>query len=178
MFFETSQKLNIIKTVTPACSPFGHTLKGHALKGHALKPHTPNNKNKKLLREETTSSSTMVVNTTSAVVSPEDKEKYKVTYDFLKSLGVINQKSIIKKYGLDNIIKYSHAFKDTISTADSPTRLLVTSVRDRWEIVPISSNKPKPFRHDDICISCHVQFYYLDFKHTRNICGKCEKKGE
>jgi len=175
--YETSIFLNTTKTTSQPERPFRLPDKPLADKPLADNTHPAINKIKIKLRKETTTTPTIVVNTTTAVVSPEYRKKYDFIYSFLKSIGVINQKSIIKKYGLTDVIRYSHAFKDAISKANSPTGLLVTSIRERWVISPLHVKKPKPFVQSDLCISCHTSFYYLDFRHTRNICGKCEKKG-
>jgi len=176
--YETPVFLNATKIVSQPESPFRLPDKRQAEKPLADNQPPAINKIKIRLREETTTSPTIVVNTTAAVVSPEYIKKYNFIYSFLRSIGVINQKSIIKKYGLTDVIRYSHAFKDSISKANSPTGLLVTSIREKWVIDPLHTKKPKPFVQTDLCISCHSSFYYLDFIHTRNICGKCEKKGE
>lgn len=176
--FESPIKLSSIKTTSQPLMDFPLVVKPLVVKPLVVNPTMANNKNKKHEDKTTTTSTKIRSNTKCAVSSPKYNKKRAETISFLATLGVINQESIIKKYGLETVIKYSNHFCDPIIKADNPTGLLVISIKDKWEINPPNSKKPEHSVIRDICISCHTEFCYLDFKHTRKICRKCEEKGK
>ncbi|MBA7538300.1 hypothetical protein ES705_30575 [subsurface metagenome] len=176
MFFETSKNLNTAKTVIPACSPLGHTLKGHTLKAHTLFGNSSNNKYKIKLIKETTTSSTKVVNTNVVDVSPEFLKKKEECFNLCMSLGVINPNHIIDKYGLNGVFAAALILKDYPKKVDNPTAFIVVGIKEKWKENKPPPEKPKPIRQDGKCLSCTETFYYMDFKPTQKYCPECRGK--
>lgn len=178
IFFETSENLNTIKTVTPAHSPFGHALKAHALKAHALDGHTSNNKNKKLLREETAAASTKVVNTKAAAKSSNFLKKETECLELLSSLKITNPKNIVAIFGFDYTFKTALWMKSRNLKLRNPAGWLRDALRGHWIYEKPENEKPPLLIFSHICNICDKYFSYEDYKKTRTTCPKCEKKGK
>lgn len=169
--FETPIILTPEKTNIPAHSPFGH-----AINRHAHNVHPPNNKYKTTLREETTTLVKPTNSNSNVVALPYNLEKMKKTISFLKSLHIISPKSLVDKYGLNTIFKYSKGFSKQILNAENPTGFLVSSVKQRWIIPKQIYPETSLNVFQNICSICGKWFYYQEYVSKYTECINCRKK--
>ncbi len=166
-----------IKTTSQPQRGFPPVVKPSVVKPSVVKQPMVNNNLKIILKEVTTTLPTKVVSPKAAVASPEYKKKKKEFIDYSKSLGVFNQESLIRKYGLDILYKNSYSFSKGIMKSTNPTGCLVTSILENWVSIPGPSDFPLLLPFDAHCNLCGLLFHYLAYKPNRTSCPKCKKKG-
>lgn len=176
MISETPVFFTPIKTAPPPHIDFPHAAPPHAAPPHTNSQLPLKNKIKKHEDKKTATSPTKVVNTYAAAISSFSKKEIKDALSFLSSLGITDPKSIIAKYSFNVILEYAKGFESKIKIAYYPVAFLVCAIKEKWEIPSAESIDPALLCIQHFCSSCGRNFSYLDYKQTRKICPKCEKK--
>ncbi len=166
-----------IKTTSQPQRGFPLVVKPSVVKPSVVKQPVVNNNLKIILKEVTTTLPTKVVNTNVTAPPPKYIKKKKEFIEYSKSLGVFNQESLIKKYGLDILYKNSYSFAKGIKKSDNPTGCLVTSIKENWISKPGTPDFPLLLPFEAHCNKCSMLFQYLSHKPNRTICLKCKTKG-